>query len=261
MFVELTHEPVLLALTALLGAVFGSFLTLVAYRLPKDMPVGRVRSQCVSCSATLKMRDLVPIISWLMSKGRCRHCDAKIGLRYPLTEIICAVGAVAALEIYGLTWSGLAIAGLWWCTVAIILTDLEHYIILDEVQIAAALFGLLYVHDQAIPYGDALLAAGVGIAIGLALKYGFLLLRHKDGLGMGDVKFLGVAGIWLSDPISFVPFLFLSGVLGVVSGILWRLAGHGEKFPFGPALAAALLLCALLPQATYQFWHLYELFR
>lgn len=247
-----------LALAALFGAIIGSFLTLITYRLPKDMPVVKVRSQCPSCSATLKIRDLVPIISWLMSKGKCRHCTARISTRYPLTELTCALGAMLAIQLYGPTLAGFAVIGLFWCIVAILLTDFEHYIILDEVQIAAGLFGIAYAYATGAEWCDVAIAAAAGVAIGLTLKYGFLLLRHKDGLGMGDVKFLGVAGIWLIDAVNFVPFLFFSGALGVISGVLWRISGQGEKFPFGPALAIALLLCVVLPQAPAAFWNLYS---
>ena len=83
------------------------------------------------------------------------------------------------------------------------------------------------------------------------------LLKRNDTLGMGDVKFLFVAGIWLANAANFVPFLFFSGVLGVASGIVWKLMGEGERFPFGPALAFALLGCVLFPDMANGFWNLY----
>lgn len=251
------HHPLLLLAVLVFGACIGSFLTLITYRLPLDMPIGMSRSRCPHCSRSLSVCDLLPVLSWLWSNGRCRHCHTQVHGRYPLTELACGIGTALAVYHSGITLQALAIAGLWWCIVAIIVTDLEHYIILDEVQIAAALFGLLYVYAQQRDWQPALLAALAGVAVGLALKYGFLFFCSKDGLGMGDVKFLGVAGIWLGDAANFVPFLFYSGVLGIVSGIGWRLLTKSERFPFGPALAMALLLCVVVPQLPNGFWKLY----
>lgn len=251
--------PILVGLAAMLGLCVGSFLTLITYRLPRDERIGATRSQCTNCTTVLRLPDLIPVLSWLAMRGKCRRCDHPIGARYPLTELASGVGAALLAWRFGFGWDTLALCGLWWCFVAIVVTDLEHYIILDEVQIALALFGVL--HCWAIGHDWVHMGAGVlvGLAIGLGLKYGFLLLRHKDGLGMGDVKFLGVAGIWLADAANFVPFLFFSGVLGIASALVWRALGHGERFPFGPALALSLIVCVLFPHLANGFWQLYGL--
>lgn len=257
-FAAISQYPLLvLGLAAIVGAVIGSFITLITYRLPRGEKVGMVRSHCPKCHAMLGFKDLVPVFSWAYWRGKCRMCRTPISKRYPLTELACAIGAVVVVSAYGLTLEAFAIAGLWWCIVAIIVTDLEHYLILDEVQIATALFGVLYVYAHNIPWLQPAMAAIAGVAVGLALKYGFLWCCKKDGLGMGDVKFLGVAGIWLSDAFNFVPFLFFSGILGIISGLLWRWISRSERFPFGPALALALLVCVLVPQAPNGFWKLY----
>ena len=246
-------------LIAFLGAAIGSFLTLVTYRLPRDEKIGMTRSRCPSCGTTLRVLDLFPILSWMVSRGKCRHCKARVSIRYPLTELACAMGAVAAAYYFGFTLQAFAIMGLWWCIVAITVTDLEHYIILDEVQIAIIFFGALYHYALGTDAMDVITTGVIGLTIGLVLKYGFLYLRNKDGLGLGDVKLLFGVGVWLASPIFFVPFLFFSGALGVAFGSLWRLSGHGKLFPFGPALALALLTCMVWPQAVQQFWQLFGL--
>lgn len=257
-FTELAPDSALaLGIAAFFGAAIGSFITLVTYRLPLAQPIAMTRSRCPHCSSALGLADLVPLFSWAWWRGKCRLCRAAISPRYPLTELACALGAAAAIYQYGITLEALSIAGLWWCIVAIVITDLEHYIILDEVQIAVALFGVLYAVAHGIAWQEPVIAALAGVAVGLALKYGFLYFAGKDGLGMGDVKFLGVAGIWLSDAANFVPFLFFSGLLGIMSGLLWRIITRSERFPFGPALALALLICVVLPQAANGFWKLY----
>jgi prepilin signal peptidase PulO-like enzyme (type II secretory pathway) len=246
-------------LIAFVGASIGSFLTLVTYRLPRDEKIGLSRSRCPSCGTTLRVPDLLPILSWLWSRGRCRHCKARVSIRYPLTELACALGAVASAYHYGFTLQAFAVAGLWWCIVAIIVTDLEHYIILDEVQVALILFGALYHYALGTDVAAVITAAFVGLTLGLTLKYGFLYVRKKDGLGLGDVKLLFGIGVWLASAAAFVPFLFFAGVLGVVFGTLWRVISKSEIFPFGPALVAALFICVICPEMASGFWQLYGL--
>lgn len=255
----LTDSWLIWLLVGFLGASIGSFLTLVTYRLPRDEKIGMSRSRCPNCSTMLKAPDLVPILSWFFSRGKCRYCKTKVSFRYPLTEMFCAAGTIAAVYMYGFTLEGFAIAGLWWCIVAIFVTDLEHYIILDEVQIAIVLFGALYHYALGTSFEEVIEAAIIGLVAGLVLKYGFLYLRNKDGLGLGDVKLLFGVGVWLANPASFVPFLFFSGVLGVVCGLGWRAMGFGKIFPFGPALALSLLGCVICPDLANGFWQLYGL--
>lgn len=241
----------------LIGAAIGSFITLITHRLPLNEPVGMTRSRCPKCEKPLHVIDLIPVFSWLLNKGTCRQCKTRVSVRYPLTELACALGALASANHYGFTLEAFAVAGLWWCIVAIIVTDLEHYIILDEVQIAVNVFGLLYHVAIGTDMTDVMGAGVAGLIIGLVLKYGFLYLRNKDGLGLGDVKLLFGIGIWLASLISFVPFLFFSGVLGVVCGVLWRVIGRGAIFPFGPALVLALLACVVWPETLQFFWRFY----
>jgi prepilin signal peptidase PulO-like enzyme (type II secretory pathway) len=92
----------------------------------------------------------------------------------------------------------------------------------------------------------------MGMALGLLLHHGYRFLRKREGLGYGDVKFFSVAGLWLT-PFPMVIFLFLAGVFGVVFGLLWRVLGKGEYFPFGPALAVSLAVCVLWPAAGSWF--------
>lgn len=255
----MVDSVILWAVIAVLGASIGSFLTLATYRLPRGEKIGMTRSRCPACGTTLTVRDLFPILSWVMSVGKCRHCKTKVSARYPLTELACALGAVFAVYRYGLSLEALAIAGLWWSIVAIVVTDLEHTIILDEVQIAIIVFGALYHYAIGTMPESVITAALFGVSIGLVLKYGFLFIRKKDGLGLGDVKLLFGAGVWLASLISFIPFLCFAGLLGVVFGSLWRITGRGEIFPFGPALAFSLFVCIAWPEVMHFFWRLYGL--
>jgi leader peptidase (prepilin peptidase) / N-methyltransferase len=247
-----------LGAVAIFGAVIGSFITLLAYRLPRGEKIGMTRSRCPRCNAVLIWRDLIPILSWLLARGHCRHCTRSISLRYPLTELACAMGAAAILaQQDALSLSTVALIGLWWVTVAIILTDLEHYLIPDSYQIALLLFGLLYTATHGADWAGALLTAAVGMVGGFAVQYGFRRITGRDGLGTGDIKLFGVLGFWLLTPAQFAPLLVYAGMLGIASALLWRMLGRGAVFPFAPAIMLALLLLIFCPDASATFWQLY----
>lgn len=243
---------------ALVGLAIGSFITLITYRLPRDEKIGATRSRCTRCKTVLTLPDLVPVFSWVMLRGRCRHCGKRIGVRYVLAEILCSLGTVAIIYFYGeLSALTIAMIGLWWTSIAIIITDLEHYLIMDEYQIALALFGLFFAYAHNADWMNVAIAVATGVFGSLAVKYIFLWVTKRDGLGMGDVKLFGVVGIWLMNAIHFAPLLVFAGVLGIISAIIWRGAGKGNVFPFGPAIILSLLLFVFAPEVHATFWQLY----
>ncbi|MBN8543868.1 MAG: prepilin peptidase [Alphaproteobacteria bacterium] len=247
-----------LPLAALLGACIGSFITLISYRLPRDEKVGATRSRCPKCGAQLAARDLLPVLSWVVNFGKCRHCRAAISSRYIITELLCAIGAAAILYRYGeLSYVTIAYIGLWFVSVAIILTDLEHYLILDEYQIALALFGIVFAYTQDMNALTIITTMSIALVGSICVKYLFLLITKRDGLGWGDIKLFGVVSIWLPHAIHFAPLLVFAGVLGVASACIWRALGKGEVFPFGPAIILSLLVFIFMPEAYATFWQLY----
>lgn len=250
------NEAMLLA--SVIGACVGSFITLISYRLPLNEKVGVTRSRCPKCATQLSARDLTPILSWILVRGKCRHCHAHIGTRYIITETFCALGAAAIIYHMGeFSYTTIAYLGLWWVSVAIILTDLEHYLILDEYQIALALFGILFAYTQDINTLTIITNMSIAFVGSISVKYLFLVVTKRDGLGWGDVKLFAVVSIWLPHAIQFAPLLVFAGVLGVVSAFIWRTLGKGEVFPFGPAIILALLLFIFAPEIYATFWQLY----
>lgn len=243
------------AMVALLGAAMGSFISLISYRMARDEPWVAVRSKCPVCGTALGWKDLFPIVSYVLSTGKCRHCGTAVSWRYPLTEIITALAFVWTYYTFSATAEGIIIALLIVCIITLIITDLEHYMIPDEIQIASGALAIAYaiVMERDLPH--LLLSGLAGGAFGLIMLYGFLWIKGRHGLGMGDVKFFVVAGLWLGME-AFLPFLFYSGVLGIVSAMIWRLLGKGEHFPFGPAIAISMLLCILYPEIPMAFWQI-----
>lgn len=247
------EQWVILAVAAIIGAVFGSFLTMFTYRYPREMPLALPRSRCGACEHVLGVRDLFPIFSWAFSGGKCRYCRASVSIRYPLIELVCAAGFVGIIWLYGLSVLALPVLVLYLGVVALIVTDLEHWIIPDPVHLFLIPAGLFYGYalGDIMPH---LVGMGAGLLIGLTLHYGYKWLRKRDGLGLGDVKFLATAGAWLGL-VGMVPFLFFSGLLGIGFALLWRqFSAEKTYFPFGPALAITLLLSVLFPEIPQGFW-------
>lgn len=236
-----------LLLVVFTGLVFGSFITCASYRLPLDQEVVKTPSYCPKCNTKLSFKDLWPVVSWVLARGKCRHCAAPVHWRYPVIEVFTAAIFLLIYARLGISLTALVLALMAVALLIMIVADFEHYIIPDEVHYALLPLGLLYQYLIGNTPEHVLAGFVLGTGLGLALHYGYRWLRKKEGLGFGDVKFFAVAGIWLGlSP--FVVFIFISGVLGVLTGLLWRYVNRGPVFPFGPALAVALFICILFPE-------------
>lgn len=240
--------PALLA-ALLLGLPFGSFAAAASWRLPRGMTLWG-RSACPSCHVTLTPLDLVPLLSWLAQRGRCRHCGAPIGPRYPLIEAATAVlFALSWLAADGDPSRTAVLSALSTLSVLIVAADLEALMIPDAALLPMLLLGGVWHFLEKDGYAAGLATGLAALILAGALRRGFRALRGFDGLGLGDVKFLGIAGVWLG-PAAMAGFLVEAGLLGLLFGLIWRLAGKGAVFPFAPALVASLLAGMLWPPLT-----------
>lgn len=251
--------PVSLAgslLALLLGLCLGSFATAASARLPARRSLLRDRSRCPACARALGPRDLLPLLSWLLTRGRCRHCGTAVSPRYPVIEAVTAALVLLAYLRFGATAQTLLLAGLGTALVILVVTDLEHRLIPNPVSAAVALLGLGWVAAHAGGAPDAWLQAGLGLlllgGLALALRWLFGRLLRREALGLGDVKLMAAAGLWLG-PFGLAPFLLLAGLLGVLLALAWRAATGQRAFPFGPCLAAGLYACLLLPELQTLF--------
>ncbi len=239
-------------LLALVGACFGSFISLISYRIPHDLPWISVRSRCPSCQNALSARDLLPVFSYLLSGRKCRHCSVSMSARYVLIELGTAASFCALFAYAGPTPEFLILAGLAICIITMIVTDLEHYMIPDTVQIGMFVLGLAWIFQTGLPLDDRLANAAIMFGVGLLLHYGYFGLMGKHGLGFGDVKLLAGIGLWI--PLAALPvFFFISGLIGIATALIWRACGLGQHFPFGPALVLSMLSLVLYPQAAQLF--------
>jgi leader peptidase (prepilin peptidase)/N-methyltransferase len=225
----------------LAGLLVGSFLNVVAYRLPRGESLVSPGSRCPSCGTPVKPYDNVPVLSWLLLRGRCRHCGEPIAWRYPAVELATAAlyAAVVATrdDAQGIALGLILVTAL----VPIVLIDLERRLIPNLITgpaaVAAVVAGLVLDIDG---LGEQLIA---GAAAG-----GFFLLAalaYPRGMGMGDVKLAGMLGLYLGRAVA--PAVFIALVAGVLVGgvIMARLgAREGRKaaVPFGPFLALGALI-------------------
>lgn len=235
------------------GLMFGSFSTMASYRIPLEENIVVKRSYCPLCKHKLSFLDLVPLFSWIFSKAKCRYCKKNISIRYPVTEILLAITfLIIYLNTPSFTHS-VVLCLLAVCMAILIITDLEHKIIPDEIQIASSLIAIIYAYINGNNLYTLISGGLFGLSFALLLRYGFYLWKKKEGLGMGDVKFFIVIGMFL-DIKSFVACLFLSGIIGIFTSFIWQYIKKDKEFPFGPALAISLVICILFPKYVSVFY-------
>lgn len=235
---------VLYALCALAGACVFSFGNVLVYRVPRGMDFVRGRSACPSCGHELAARDLVPVVSWLALRGRCRYCGAPISARYTVVELVGAVCGVLAAFVWGFAPQALVGFAFLFVLMVIALIDGDTKTIPNGLVIAVAVIGLA---GLVWPVADAtLLDRAIGVvAVSVPL---FLLALATGGFGGGDVKLMAAVGLVLGWRLTVLAFF-----VGVVAGgvyAVWLLARKRVKrtdaIAFGPFLcggAACALLC------------------
>jgi leader peptidase (prepilin peptidase)/N-methyltransferase len=238
------------ALVALpVGLVLGSFMTVVVARVPAKGSLVRPRSRCPSCGAPIRNRDNVPVVSWLLLRGRCRDCGSAISPRYPLLELTTGVLVAAAAFVARDAWTAVLLGALVSMLPAIAVIDLEHRIIPNRLMYPSLLaFPAFVVVAWALGGAVDPLRALLG-----ALAYGGGLLvvaAVSGGMGFGDVKLATVIGVALGAlGLRYVAVAAAAGILaGGVAAIGALALGRGRKsaIPFGPAIALGAVVSVLV---------------
>jgi leader peptidase (prepilin peptidase)/N-methyltransferase len=228
------------AYAAAMGLIAGSYLNVVIHRLPRGLSTVLPRSACPACGAPIAVRDNLPLLSFALLGGRCRACKAPIAWRYPLIEAATALVFVGCSERFGLSLAAPAAALFCCLMIALGMIDLEHLILPDRITLPGIAVGLAL--QPWLPWGglwQAVAGALLGAAILLAIWGGWYLVRHEEGMGLGDVKMLALIGAFLGWKGTLVALLFAS-FAGALTGLalIWRGgAGLRSKLPFGSFLA------------------------
>ena len=285
--------PVTLFIVAgLLGLVVGSFLNVVAYRIPIMMertwraqcdelksqpftPPAHIAdgsrfdlwwppSTCPGCGSAIAAQHNLPVVGFVWLKGRCARCGAKISARYPIVEALAAILALAVAYVFGPSWQTVAALGFAWTLLALTLIDLDHKLLPDSLTLPLLWAGLLVnvpfsAEGLFAPLSSSVIGAAAGYLSLWSVYKLFKLITGKEGMGYGDFKLLAAIGAWLGWQLLPVVIL-LSAVVGSVVGIALIVFGGRSSqtaIPFGPYLAAAGLIAMLWGDRLvqlYQTW-------
>jgi len=225
-------------ISLLLGLLVGSFLNVVIGRLPYDQSVVHPPSQCPVCKKRIKPYDNIPVVSYILLKGKCRQCKSKISIEYPIVELFTGVMFGWIYLRNGMKpslWFEFALVSL---LIVVVMIDLKHEIIPDEVNLLLGLIGLVYIF----------IISGANLKDGI---FGFLagggilfLIALVGPMGGGDIKFMAAAGLWLGLIPTFFTLLIAFTLGGLVGGVLLitKIKSRKDHIPFGPFLALSTFL-------------------
>jgi leader peptidase (prepilin peptidase) / N-methyltransferase len=237
-------QVVWLVYAAVFGAIVGSFLNVVVYRVPLGQSVVSPPSRCPQCNHRLRWFDNIPIVGWLLLSGRCRTCQNPISIQYPAVEL---ATALLFLLVVWLTPPGpLLVTRLLLVCILIVLfgIDLEHQILPNSITLPGIVAGVLLSTIAPPGLRDALIGVVLGGGILYAIAWGYYLWRREEGLGMGDVKMLAMVGAFLGWKAVLVTLVF-SSFSGAIIGMALISAQRGTMklaLPFGTFLALGALL-------------------
>jgi leader peptidase (prepilin peptidase)/N-methyltransferase len=254
-----------------LGLVVGSFLNVVIYRLPlmmetrwrKDccellevpqeqeaprLTLATPNSHCPHCGTAIKPWHNIPVLSYLLLRGKCANCGVGISLRYPAVELVTGLLTLSLAWYFPLSWALLGAVLFTWALLVLTMIDVDHKLLPDDITLPLLWLGLLFnLNGTYVSLADAVVGAIAGYLILWSVYWLFKLITGKEGMGYGDFKLLAALGAWLGWQ-ALPLIILLSSLVGAVCGIaLIFLKGRGREIPipFGPYLAAAGWICLI----------------
>ena len=277
---DLLASPLGIALAALLGLLVGSFLNVVIHRLPQMMerrwaaecaemsgqpapkspPLNLMhpRSRCPSCGAGIAWHQNIPVLSYLVLRGKCQACGTSIGLRYPLVEILTGGLFAWVFAVHGPAWPSLAWMGFVAALIALAFIDWDTTLLPDDITLPLVWAGLVVAAWgwSGIGLQDALWGAVAGYLSLWSIYWAFKLLTGKEGMGYGDFKLFAALGAWLGWQ-ALIPIILMASVIGAVVGIAMKFTSglrEGGYVPFGPFLAFGGLFALLVGPGRLLAW-------
>ena len=244
------------ALLAVIGLAVGSFLNVCIYRLPRRESLNWPGSHCTTCNRALSWYENIPVASWLVLRGRCRTCGNRIGIVYPIVEVVTSALFVGGFLIYG--WTPLlAVRLLFACAMIVLFViDLHHRILPNVITIPGIVVGLIC--SAMLPPGwlAALIGAIAGGGALFLIAEAYYRVRGVEGLGMGDVKMLAMIGAFLGWQLTLVT-LMLASLSGSIIGVALMASGRRgmqAALPFGTFLAVGALIAAVYGDALVHWY-------
>ncbi|MFI5323751.1 MAG: prepilin peptidase [Thermodesulfobacteriota bacterium] len=263
------REVLLYLFSFILGSVIGSFLNVCIYRLPREESIVFPHSRCTSCGCGIRFYHNIPILGFVMLKGRCADCGQRISFRYPLVELISGIALLGAYWKFGLSPESLFYSVLIFSLIVITFIDLEHMIIPNVITIPGTIIGLIFnalITDwgksrellgtfsfslenffgvlNEVPFLDSVFGLIVGGGFLFLIAFLYIVIRKTEGMGMGDVKLLAMIGAFLGwRGVVFV--MLVSSLVGTLTGlsvILYKKGNLKYALPFGPFLSLAAVI-------------------
>lgn len=252
-------ETQILAIYALvLGAVIGSFLNVCIYRIPERLSIVHPASRCPKCGQAIRWYQNIPVISWLVLRGKCAGCKAPISIRYPLVEALTGLLFWQTFTTFGLHPATLVF---WlFCAALVVITfiDLDHQIIPDVISLPGIPIGFLCSFLLPwISWSESLFGVLLGGGSLYLVAAGYELMTKKEGMGGGDIKLLAMIGAFLGWKAIF-PIILISSLVGSLIGITLMLVKKADSrlaIPFGPFLALGAVIYLFCGQALVH-WYL-----
>ena len=251
--VELIYNIYFGCVTFIIGLVMGSFLNCAAYRIARKESFLKGRSRCTTCGHELGAADLIPVVSYIISRGRCRHCGDKISIRYPLTELLCGALYLGCYLKNGLTIQSIRDLVFVSCLFCLSLVDIEIREIPDGTLIISALAWVATAYFVYDSVSEAALHVACGFTYGaviLLISLAMDKILKKESLGGGDVKLFAVAGLYLG----FIPTLFCV-MIACITGLIFTVGLKLKSISFGPFIAVGTYFMLLFGERLSD-WYL-----
>ncbi len=240
----------------IVGAIIGSFLNVCIWRIPREESIVFPSSHCPGCSHPIRFGDNVPVISWLILKGRCRDCGASISLRYPLVEALTAALAILLYWKYGFSLQLLCAFFFTAALIVITFIDIDYQIIPDVISLPGIpLCFLAAVFVMGVPFLESLIGILVGGGILYVIAVGYEWIAKREGMGGGDIKLLAMLGAFFGWK-SLLFIVLCSSLTGAIVGVTLMLIQRQDMkyaVPFGPFLALGAVAYFFLGDAFLQY--------
>jgi len=243
----------------ILGLCIGSFLNVCIYRIPILKSIVSPGSTCMSCNQPIRFYDNIPVISYLLLRGRCRNCKTPFSFRYPLIELLSGLFALGAFLRWGMSAESLIYYGFIAVLVVITFIDIDHYIIPDVISLPGIPVGIIasfFLPEMTFKASMIGVLLGGGILYTVAWTYNFF--AHKEGMGGGDIKLLAMIGAFVGWKGVLVT-LFIGSVVGTLAGgsvMLYTRSSLKLKIPFGPFLAIGAMIHIFFGEdLIYWYWN------
>ena len=260
-------------IAALAGLLIGSFLNVCIYRLPRDLSVVMPRSFCPECEKPIAWFDNIPLVSFVLLRARCRRCGQPIPLRYPIVELLTAAAFACAIRFLGVTAAGLKFCVFGAILITLVFSDLEERILPDEFTLGGTAAGLVFAafvplrwsivqlllplstqNQRVISVGDSLFSAAFCSGVLWAVGALYQKIRHREGLGLGDVKMVAMIGAFLGIEGAMLTIV-AGSLLGAIVGLFYIFFTGKDastyELPFGTFLGAAALVVGFWSEVIF----------